>query len=105
LIHRFRLAAKQEKTITKTKNKRQRHLFYCKIESRYNVRTVTTTTTNKMPTIVWFTGPVGASVRHEVEMTAEEAQLYYMGLLSLETFVQETKKRSSPTPSNLVSVK
>lgn len=48
-----------------------------------------------MPTIVWFTGPVGASVRHEVEMTAEEADLYYMGLLSLETFVQETKMRSS----------
>jgi hypothetical protein len=58
-----------------------------------------------MPTIVWFTGPVSASVRHEVEMTEEEADLYYMGLLSLETFVQETKKRSSPTPSNLVSVK
>ncbi len=58
-----------------------------------------------MPTIVWFTGPVSASVRHEVEMTAEEADLYYMGLLSLETFVHETKMRSSPTPSNLVSVK
>lgn len=52
-----------------------------------------------MPTIVWFTGPVGASVRHEIEMTEEEATLYYMGLLSLETFVQDTKKRSSsPNP-------
>jgi hypothetical protein len=58
-----------------------------------------------MPTIVWFTGPVTASVRHEVEMTAEEAELYYMGLLSLETFVQETKKRLPPSLPNLVSVK
>jgi len=57
-----------------------------------------------MPTIVWFTGPVSASVRHEVEMTAEEADLYYMGLLSLETFVQEIKKRSS-SPSKPVSPK
>jgi len=37
-------------------------------------------------------------------MTAEEADLYYMGLLSLETFVQETKKRSS-SPSKPVSPK
>jgi hypothetical protein len=58
-----------------------------------------------MPTIVWFTGPVSAYLRHEVEMTAEEAELYYMGLLSLETFVQESKKRSSPSPSNLDSLK
>ena len=57
-----------------------------------------------MPTIIWFTGPVGASVRHEVEMTAEEAELYYMGLLSLETFVQETKMRSSSPTSARASV-
>jgi hypothetical protein len=38
-------------------------------------------------------------------MTAEEADLYYMGLLSLEIFVQETKMRSSPLPSKPVSPK
>jgi len=63
-----------------------------------------------MPTIVWFTGPVGASVRHEVEMTEEEATLYYMGLLPLRAFVEQTKRRynppsTSPTPpSTPVSV-
>jgi len=95
------LSKQEEKQKIKTKDK----IFYCKIESRSSLRTVAHQQQYKMPTIVWFTGPVGASVRHEVEMTAEEADLYYMGLLSLETFVQETKKRSSPTPSNLVSVK
>jgi len=50
----------------------------------------------KMPTIVWFTGPVGASVRHEVEMTEAEATLYYMGLLPLRAFVEQTKRRNSP---------
>jgi len=95
------LSKQEEKQKIKTKDK----IFYCKIESRSSLRTVAPQQQYKMPTIVWFTGPVSASVRHEVEMTAEEAELYYMGLLSLETFVQETKKRSSPSPSNLVSVK
>lgn len=63
-----------------------------------------------MPTIVWFTGPIGASVRHEVEMTEEEATLYYMGLLPLRTFVEQSKRltnspSTTPTPpSTPVSV-
>ena len=55
--------------------------------------------TNKMPTIVWFTGPVGPSVRHEVEMTEAEATLYYMGLLPLRVFVEQSKRRTNPPPT------
>lgn len=53
-----------------------------------------------MPSIVWFTGPQGASVRNEIEITDTEAEIYYMGLVSLKEMIERVNKRYMLPASN-----